>query len=129
MTKQYYSISEVSKLLNIKEHVIRHWDSIDPKTNKYRIENLSTRTKGGTRFFSKSQIKKLEKIFNLLRDNGSKNNSLNLVSKLISQNNKKNHEYYTNEKHNSDSDSLKKIQIIAKVEKINKKLKNLINYK
>ena len=32
--KQYKNISEVSKLLSIKEHVIRHWDSIDPKTNE-----------------------------------------------------------------------------------------------
>ena len=46
--KQYYNISEVSKILNLKEHVIRHWDSVDPKTNKLRIEGLSIRTKGGT---------------------------------------------------------------------------------
>ena len=38
--KQYYNIKEVSKILNLKEHVIRHWDSLDPKTNKLRIEGL-----------------------------------------------------------------------------------------
>jgi len=37
-TKRYLSIKEVSKLLDIKEHVIRYWDSIDPSTNKLRIE-------------------------------------------------------------------------------------------
>ena len=34
--KKYYSIREVSQMLDIKEHVIRHWDSIDPKTNKIK---------------------------------------------------------------------------------------------
>ena len=34
MNKKYLNINEVSKLLDIKEHVIRYWDSIDPKTNK-----------------------------------------------------------------------------------------------
>ena len=34
INKQYYNIKEVSKLLNLKEHVIRHWDSVDPKTKK-----------------------------------------------------------------------------------------------
>ena len=47
--KQYKNIKEVSKLLNIKEHVIRHWDSIDPKTTKIRFQGLSIRSKGGTR--------------------------------------------------------------------------------
>ena len=57
--KQYYNISEVSKILNLKEHVIRHWDSVNPKTNKLRIEGLSIRTKGGTRDFNQTHIKKL----------------------------------------------------------------------
>ena len=83
--KKYYSIREVSKLLNIKEHVIRHWDSIDPKTNKLRIDNLSIRTKGGTRFFNKSHIKKLSTLQNLLKENGKRNYSLDLASKIISQ--------------------------------------------
>ena len=82
--KKYYSICEVSKILNIKEHVIRHWDSIDPKTNKLRIENLSIRTKGGTRFFNKSHIKKLSTLQNILKENGKRNYSLDLASKIIS---------------------------------------------
>ena len=60
--KKYYSIREVSQMLDIKPHVIRHWDSIDPKTNKIRIENLSIRTNGGTRYFNKSHIKKISQI-------------------------------------------------------------------
>ena len=82
--KQYYNISEVSKILNLKEHVIRHWDSVDPKTNKLRIEGLSIRTKGGTRYFNQTHIKKLSNIKNILFEEGRHNYSLDLVNKIIS---------------------------------------------
>ena len=45
INKKYLNISEVSKLLQIEEHKIRYWDSVDPKTNKYRIEGISTKSK------------------------------------------------------------------------------------
>ena len=35
--KQYYNIKEVSNILGLKEHVIRHWDSIDNKTKNTEI--------------------------------------------------------------------------------------------
>ena len=82
--KQYYNISEVSKILNLKEHVIRHWDSVDPKTNKLRIEGLSIRTKGGIRYFNQTHIKKLSNIKNILFEEGRHNYSLDLVNKIIS---------------------------------------------
>ncbi len=82
--KQYYNIKEVSKILNLKEHVIRHWDSLDPKTNKLRIEGLSIRTKGGTRYFNQGHIKKLSNIKNILFEEGKHNYSLDLVNKIIS---------------------------------------------
>ena len=82
--KQYYNISEVSKILNLKEHVIRHWDSLDPKTNKLRIEGLSIRTKGGTRYFNQTHIKKLSNIKNILFEEGRHNYSLDLVNKIMS---------------------------------------------
>ena len=82
--KQYYNISEVSKILNLKEHVIRHWDSVDSKTNKLRIEGLSIRTKGGTRYFNQTHIKKLSNIKNILFEEGRHNYSLDLVNKIIS---------------------------------------------
>ena len=82
--KHYYNISEVSKILNLKEHVIRHWDSVDPKTNKLRIEGLSIRTKGGTRYFNQTHIKKLSNIKNILFEEGRHNYSLDLVNKIIS---------------------------------------------
>tara|TARA_B100000965_G_C18899120_1_gene459492 strand:+ start:54 stop:437 length:384 start_codon:yes stop_codon:yes gene_type:complete len=82
--KQYYNIKEVSNILDLKEHVIRHWDSIDPKTNKLRIEGLSIRTKGGTRYFNQNHIKKLSNIKNILFEEGKHNYSLDLVKKIIS---------------------------------------------
>tara|TARA_Y100000590_G_C15286590_1_gene850884 strand:- start:311 stop:694 length:384 start_codon:yes stop_codon:yes gene_type:complete len=82
--KHYKNIKEVANLLNIKEHVIRHWDSIDPKTNKKRFEGLSIRTKGGIRYFNNENIRKLEQIRNILFENGKHNYSLDLVNKIIS---------------------------------------------
>ena len=49
--KTYYSISEVSKILNIQEHTIRFWNS--------KLPDLSKRdNKGKTRFFNLKQIEK-----------------------------------------------------------------------
>ena len=87
--KQYKNIKEVSKLLNIKEHVIRYWDSIDPKTKKIRIQGLSTRNRGGIRFFNKDNINKLEQLKALLFENGKHNYSLDLANKILSSKNKK----------------------------------------
>ena len=38
INKKYLNISQVSKMLQIEEYKIRYWDSIDPKTNKFRVE-------------------------------------------------------------------------------------------
>ena len=43
--KKFINIKEVSKLLGIKEHVIRYWDSENPKTGKIRVNGISTKTK------------------------------------------------------------------------------------
>ena len=82
--KQYKNIKEVSKLLNIKEHVIRYWDSIDSKTDKIRIQGLSTRNRGGIRFFSKDNITRLEQLKAVLFENGKHNYSLDLANKILS---------------------------------------------
>ena len=84
MDKKYINIKEASKLLNLKEHVIRYWDSIDPKTNKLRVDGISTKSKGGTRYFNKENISKLEKLKNLLYENGSQNHSLKIANRLLS---------------------------------------------
>ena len=122
--KKYYSIREVSEMLDIKEHVIRHWDSIDPKTKKFRIEDLSIRTKGGTRFFNKSHIKRISKLKNILKENGKRNYTLDLASKFISQNKNKNNDINKNAYLKSDSADY--VDKYKKVRKITKNLKNLI---
>ncbi len=81
--KKYLNISEVSKIVDLKEHVIRYWDSVDPITNEIRITGLSTRSKGGTRYFNKENIKKLTNLKNILFNNGKHNYSLDLAKKLL----------------------------------------------
>ena len=123
--KQYYNISEVSKILNLKEHVIRHWDSVDPKTNKLRIEGLSIRTKGGTRYFNQAHIKKLSNIKNILFEEGKHNYSLDLVNKIIAS--KKLEKQFTNESTvSSNQEDLKTNYNNRKLIKILDKLSNLI---
>ena len=87
INKKYLNISEVSKMLQIEEHKIRYWDSINPKTNKYRIDGISTKSKGGTRYFSKENIKKLVKLKNILYDGKNHNYSIKLADKILSSKN------------------------------------------
>ena len=88
ISKKYLNISQVSKILEIEEYKIRYWDSIDPKTNKYRIEGLSTKSRGGTRYFNKENIKKLTKLKSILYDGNKQNFSIKLAEKILSSNNK-----------------------------------------
>ena len=81
--KKYLNISEVSKILQIEEHKIRQWDSVDPKTNKHRVEGISTKSKGGTRYFNKENIKKLQKLKNILYDGPNQNHSIKLAEKIL----------------------------------------------
>ena len=105
INKKYLNISEASRILQIEEHKIRYWDSIDPKTNKNRIEGLSTKSKGGTRYFNKENIKKLEKLKNILYDGKTHNYSIQLADKLLTssgkmriknENNKSDNQYLYN---------------------------------
>ena len=86
INKKYLNISEVSKLLQIEEHKIRYWDSVDPKTNKYRIEGISTKSKGGTRYFNKENIKKLQKLKRILYEGDNQNYSIKLAEKILNSN-------------------------------------------
>ena len=86
INKKYLNISEVSKLLQIEEHKIRYWDSVDPKTNKYRIEGISTKSKGGTRYFNMENIKKLQKLKKILYEGDNQNYSIKLAEKILNSN-------------------------------------------
>ena len=88
ITKKYLNISEVSKMLQIEEYKIRYWDSLDPKTKKYRIDGLSTKSKGGTRYFNKENIIKLKKLRSILYNGNKQNYSIQLADKILSSNNK-----------------------------------------
>ena len=83
INKKYLNISEVAKMLQIEEHKIRYWDSVDPKTNKYRIEGISTKSKGGTRYFNMENVKKLQKLKKILYEGDSQNYSIKLAEKIL----------------------------------------------
>ena len=122
--KQYKNIKEVSKLLNIKEHVIRYWDSIDPKTEKIRIQGLSTRNRGGTRYFNSDHINKLEQLKDLLFENGKHNYSLDLANKILSSKKNKVSELKKSNITQNVTPS-KKVEIKLKLDEILFKLRNL----
>ena len=116
LNKKYLNISEVSKMLQIEEHKIRYWDSKDPKTNKYRIEGISTKSKGGTRYFNRENIKKLEKLKSILYDGNNHNYSIKLADKILSSNNKISTEKVENSKNIEHAFNHEKIdQILNKM--------------
>ena len=121
INKKYLNISEVSKMLQIEEYKIRYWDSIDPKTNKYRIEGISTKSKGGTRYFNKENIKKLEKLKTILYDGNKQNYSIKLAEKILSSNSK-----ISNDKdYNNRNDQ--HMYNVEKIEQILNKMRLLLN--
>ena len=122
--KQYKNIKEVSKLLNIKEHVIRYWDSIDPKTEKIRIQGLSTRNRGGIRYFNKDNINKLEQLKGVLFENGKHNYSLDLANKILSSKKNKAYELKKSDITQNITPS-QKLEIKVKLDEILFKLRKL----
>ena len=122
INKKYLNISEVSKMLQIEEHKIRYWDSIDPKTNKYRIDGISTKSKGGTRYFNKENIKKLEKLKNILYDGKNHNYSIKIADRILSSDTKIDSKNDQNNSYFRYSDNDKKIeQILYKMRILLKK--------
>ena len=121
INKKYLNISEVSKMLQIEEYKIRYWDSIDPKTNKYRIEGISTKSKGGTRYFNKENIKKLEKLKKILYDGNNQNYSIKLAEKILSSNNKLSYDKSGNYPYNQN------LRNVEKIEQILNKMRLLLN--
>ena len=66
--KKYYSISEVSTLLGIKQTEIRYWEKFEPKL----------RSKGITRVYDLKKLKLLIEIKKLIKDQGIKPAKLSL---------------------------------------------------
>ena len=112
INKKYLNISEVSNLLQIQEHKIRYWDSVDPKTNKYRIEGISTKSKGGTRYFNKENIKKLQKLKKILYEGDNQNYSIKLAEKILNSNIKQAVEEGETKINSQDLNNVEKIEQI-----------------
>ena len=116
INKKYLNISEVSKMLQIEEHKIRYWDSLDPKTKKYRVAGISTKSAGGTRYFNKDNIKKLQKLKSILYDGNNQNYSIKLAEKILSSKNPLSIQNDQNTKNYQYSDNVEKInQILNKM--------------
>jgi DNA-binding transcriptional MerR regulator len=77
--KKYYSISEVSSLLGVKQTEIRYWEKFEPKL----------RSKGITRAYDLKKLKLLIEIKKLIKDQGIKpaKISLYLSNKKIRKSN------------------------------------------
>ena len=126
INKKYLNISEVSKLLQIEEHKIRYWDSVDPKTNKYRIEGISTKSKGGTRYFNNENIKKLQKLKKILYEGDNQNYSIKLAEKILNSKIKKPVEEDETKTNSQDLNNVEKFeQILNKMRLLLKNNKGL----
>jgi len=121
INKKFLNIREVAKITGIKEHVIRYWDSIDPKTNRLRISGISTKTRKGTRYFDKDNIERLERLKDLLYDNGQHLNTLTLADKFLV--NKKNKFTLNLEK----SENTNYPENIKKIKEILKNIRKIVN--
>jgi len=78
--KRYKTISEVSALLNINQHVIRYWDA--------KFDGISIRLKDNKqRFFNIDNINKIKELKGVLYINGKNNHPLNMAKKLIEKEN------------------------------------------
>tara|TARA_B100000035_G_C21001982_1_gene555405 strand:+ start:857 stop:1186 length:330 start_codon:yes stop_codon:yes gene_type:complete len=77
--KKYYSISEVSSLLGVKQTEIRYWEKFEPKL----------RSKGITRVYDLKKLKLLIDVKKLIKDQGIKpaKISLYLSNKKIRKSN------------------------------------------
>ena len=116
LKKTYYSISEVSKILNIPEYTIRFWDS--------KLPDLSKRNnKGKTRFFNLKQIEKLSKLNIILKNN----DSITLAYEVLSKNNLKKFHLNLDDSVEKKNDSNLNKQIINKIITISNNLKSLIS--
>jgi len=116
LKKTYYSISEVSKILNIKEHTIRFWDS--------KLTDLSKRdNRSKTRFFNLKQIEKLSKLRDILK----KNDSITLANEILSKNNYKSHHLNLSDSGEKKNDSKLNQLKFNKIRVISNNLKNLLS--
>jgi DNA-binding transcriptional MerR regulator len=63
LSKLYYSIGEVSKLLDVNSSLLRFWEK------EFKLE-VSKKNKKGNRLFSPKEIEKINKIYQLVKVKG-----------------------------------------------------------
>ena len=81
-TKRYRTISEVSALLNINQHVIRYWDA--------KFDGISIRLQNNKqRLFNIENINKIKELKNILYEKGKNNYPLSMAKKLIEKESRK----------------------------------------
>jgi DNA-binding transcriptional MerR regulator len=61
MKKVYYSIGEVCRLLDLKPHILRYWESEFPQVSPHK-------TSGGTRRYTMTDIETLRKVKSMLHE-------------------------------------------------------------
>jgi hypothetical protein len=83
---------------------------------------------GGTRFFNKTHIRKIMSLKNLLKENGKRNHSLDLASKIISDRKHINYPTESSEIKIDYVDSSENLKIKRKIRLITNNLKSLLNY-
>lgn len=105
MKKLYYSISEVSEILQEEQHILRYWEKefiiINPRKNR-----------GGNRIYSPSDLEIMQIIKNLIREN---NYSLKQAKELLES-------YPTKSKILEDKINILSNKIVNKNGKSNSKL-------
>ena len=82
INKKYLNISEVSKMLQIEEHKIRYWDPWIPKLINTELKVFRQKQRWN-RYFNKDNIKKLQKLKNILYDGDNQNYSIKLAGKIL----------------------------------------------
>jgi len=63
ITKKYYTIGEVAKLLNVSTSLLRFWEKKIPVLQPYKSKN-------GTRRYTQADIAQLQKIYGLVKKQG-----------------------------------------------------------
>lgn len=117
-TKEHHTIGEVSKLLNVDQHVVRFW------TSKFSDYVCPIRKAGLRRYYNQKDIKLLSSIKDLLYDRGF---SIKGVLLLLSE--KKDLEKVKYNKGNTDSFPLNKAElekIITKLDDLQHKIKKAL---
>ena len=89
LSKLYYSIGEVSKLLDVNPSLLRFWEK------EFQLE-VSKKNKKGNRLFTVKEIEKINKIYNFVKVEGYTLEGAKKALKLKEEKQEKTVEYDSN---------------------------------